>query len=295
MYRPGRGAAAAASGRRGHSPRQNPIRNAERDVGAGGPGGVLATAATWPPPSSRRRSPTIRDRAPAVPSAEPAQAVSPDGAVRRRQPASREARNRRAALRRRHQWWRGAACPLYRRAPGPAHGGRGRHDLRARLCHVAQRAARPGSRQINGVSVRRFPVRHERNPREFGRYSERVFRRSRIRSPTRSAGSAAKDLPVRSSIDHLTRAPADYVVVFSYRYYHAWHAARRLAHRTVLVPTAERDPAIALQIFGPVFRGRARRSCTTRTKSARSSRPPPAMRTSPASSSGVGSDVPSRH
>jgi glycosyltransferase involved in cell wall biosynthesis len=47
----------------------------------------------------------------------------------------------------------------------------------------------------------------------------------------------------------------DYVIFFSYRYYHAWHGARRLARKAVLVPTAERDPAIALGIFGPVFRG----------------------------------------
>jgi glycosyltransferase involved in cell wall biosynthesis len=44
-------------------------------------------------------------------------------------------------------------------------------------------------------------------------------------------------------------------VPFSYRYFHAWHVARRIPHKAVLVPTAERDPAIALGIFGPIFRG----------------------------------------
>jgi glycosyltransferase involved in cell wall biosynthesis len=112
----------------------------------------------------------------------------------------------------------------------------------------------PGVEQINGVAVRRFPVRHERIPREFGRYSERVFRRTHSIADEiawlRSEGPASPDL-----IDYLARAPVDYVVAFSYRYYHAWHAARRLAHKTLLVPTAERDPAVALNIFGPVFRG----------------------------------------
>ena len=42
---------------------------------------------------------------------------------------------------------------------------------------------------------------------------------------------------------------------FSYRYYHAWHGRARLPHKAVLVPTAERDPAIGLSIFGPIFRG----------------------------------------
>ena len=45
------------------------------------------------------------------------------------------------------------------------------------------------------------------------------------------------------------------MLLFSYRYYHAWHAARRLPGKAVLVPTAERDPAIGLAMFGPVFRG----------------------------------------
>jgi glycosyltransferase involved in cell wall biosynthesis len=111
-----------------------------------------------------------------------------------------------------------------------------------------------GVEEVNGVTVRRFPVRHERNPREFGRQSERVFRRVHSIANElhwlRSEGPASPAL-----VDYLAAAPADYVVVFSYRYYHAWHAARRLAGRTVLVPTAERDPAVALNIFGPVFRG----------------------------------------
>jgi glycosyltransferase involved in cell wall biosynthesis len=112
----------------------------------------------------------------------------------------------------------------------------------------------PGVEQVNGLTVRRFPVRHERNPRDFGNRSDRVFRRQHSMADEiawlRSEGPASPAM-----IEYLTHAPADYVVVFSYRYYHAWHAARRLPDRTVLVPTAERDPAVALGIFGPVFRG----------------------------------------
>src|SRR6185436_19272050 len=47
----------------------------------------------------------------------------------------------------------------------------------------------------------------------------------------------------------------DYVVVFSARYYHAYYTARALPGRTVLVPTAERDPALGLGLFAPIFRG----------------------------------------
>ena len=47
----------------------------------------------------------------------------------------------------------------------------------------------------------------------------------------------------------------DFVILFSYRYYHAWHIARRIPDKAIIVPTAERDATIGLSIFSPVFRG----------------------------------------
>ncbi len=113
-----------------------------------------------------------------------------------------------------------------------------------------------GLEQVNGVRVRRFPVRHERNPLHFGRLSRRVFERTHSiadeLSWLESEGPASPAL-----LRHLSEAAPDldFVLLFSYRYYHAWHAARRLHTKAVLVPTAERDPAIGLSIFGPTFRG----------------------------------------
>lgn len=112
----------------------------------------------------------------------------------------------------------------------------------------------PGLEQINGIPVRRFRVRRERDPNVFGRHSQRVFERQHSIADELawldSEGPASDDL-----VDYVSSAPFDYVLLFSYRYYHSWHLARRVAHKAVLVPTAERDPAIALAIFGPVFRG----------------------------------------
>ncbi|MBE3132862.1 MAG: glycosyltransferase family 4 protein, partial [Acidobacteria bacterium] len=45
----------------------------------------------------------------------------------------------------------------------------------------------------------------------------------------------------------------DFFVFFSYRYYHAYHGVRAATDRAVLVPTAERDAAIGLAMFRPVF------------------------------------------
>jgi glycosyltransferase involved in cell wall biosynthesis len=114
----------------------------------------------------------------------------------------------------------------------------------------------PGVGDVNGVPVRRFPVSREREPLEFGRRSRRVFEhRHSIADELAWLGSEGPTSP--RMIEHLERHADtyDYVILFSYRYYHAWHGARRLGQKAVLVPTAERDPAIGLSIFGPVFRG----------------------------------------
>jgi glycosyltransferase involved in cell wall biosynthesis len=113
-----------------------------------------------------------------------------------------------------------------------------------------------GVEQINGITVRRFPVRHERRPDHFGRLSHRVFHHTHSIADEltwlESEGPASPAL-----VDHLVRRAGDFdfVLLFSYRYYHAWHGARRVPSKAVLVPTAERDPAVALAIFGPTFRG----------------------------------------
>ncbi|HVL66659.1 MAG TPA: glycosyltransferase [Vicinamibacterales bacterium] len=112
----------------------------------------------------------------------------------------------------------------------------------------------PGTETIGGVTVRRFPVARERDPREFGRHSQRVFEQRHSVADElawlKSEGPASPAM-----VAHLVTAAYDYVILFSYRYYHAYHAARRAAAKAILVPTAERDPAVGLAIFRPVFRG----------------------------------------
>jgi glycosyltransferase involved in cell wall biosynthesis len=113
-----------------------------------------------------------------------------------------------------------------------------------------------GVETVNGVPVRRFPVSRERSPDDFGRRSVRVF--NRVHSVADELAWLESEGPTSPAlVDHLERAAADYdfVIFFSYRYYHAWHGARRVSGKAVLVPTAERDAAIGLAIFPPVFRG----------------------------------------
>jgi glycosyltransferase involved in cell wall biosynthesis len=113
-----------------------------------------------------------------------------------------------------------------------------------------------GVDRVNGVAVRRFPVKHERDPLLFGKRSEHVFHERH------SIGDELDWLDAEGPtstalVDYLGKHASDFdfCVFFSYRYYHSFFGLRAAGARAVLVPTAERDAAIGLSIFKPVFRG----------------------------------------
>ena len=113
----------------------------------------------------------------------------------------------------------------------------------------------PGVEQVNGVPVRRFRVKHERDPRVFAKRSDRVFdERHSIGDELDWLDAEGPTSP--ALIDHISKHAADfdYCLFFSYRYYHAYYGARAASGRAILVPTAERDATIGLSIFQPLFR-----------------------------------------
>ena len=113
-----------------------------------------------------------------------------------------------------------------------------------------------GLDRVNGVPVRRFRVKQERDPLLFARWSQRVFDQPHSLADELdwldAEGPASPTL-----VAHIEKHASafDYLLFFSYRYYHAYHGARAAASRAILVPTAERDAAVGLSIFKPVFRG----------------------------------------
>jgi len=112
-----------------------------------------------------------------------------------------------------------------------------------------------GEERVNGVRVRRFPVTRPRDTASFARHSDRVFHHTHSMADElewlTSEGPTSPAL-----VRHVSQVVGDFDVFlfFSYRYYHAYHGARAVPGKAVLVPTAERDPAIGLAIFQPVFR-----------------------------------------
>jgi glycosyltransferase involved in cell wall biosynthesis len=113
----------------------------------------------------------------------------------------------------------------------------------------------PGVEQVDGMMVRRFRVKHERDPKVFGRRQERVFeQRHSIGDELDWLDAEGPTSP--ALVDHIAKHASDYhfCLFFSYRYYHAYYGARTAADRAILVPTAERDATIGLSIFQPLFR-----------------------------------------
>jgi glycosyltransferase involved in cell wall biosynthesis len=123
--------------------------------------------------------------------------------------------------------------------------------------YVTWRNALPaGEETVNGVAVRRFPVSRERRPEEFGRRSRHVFDEPHsLQDELSWLQSEGPTSPALIKHVRERQHAFDYFCFFSFRYYHAYHGVRAASRQAILVPTAERDAAIGLALFRPVFRG----------------------------------------
>jgi hypothetical protein len=116
----------------------------------------------------------------------------------------------------------------------------------------------PGLDTVNGIPVERFPVSRERDAAlvEFGRHSTHVFHD--LHSLEDELTWLDSQGPVCPGLITRIRdagSEFDFVLVFSLRYATAYSTARAVPHRTILVPTMEREAAMGLSLFPPVLRG----------------------------------------
>jgi len=113
-----------------------------------------------------------------------------------------------------------------------------------------------GKEMVHGIAVHRFPVATERNPIEFAKWSEQVFTRPHsLRDELAWLEAEGPTSP--ALIEHIKKHEADYdfFIFFSFRYHHSFHGCRAVPSKAILVPTAERDGALGLGLYPPVFRG----------------------------------------
>jgi glycosyltransferase involved in cell wall biosynthesis len=116
----------------------------------------------------------------------------------------------------------------------------------------------PGDAVDNGVRVRRFPVRQTRKLGAFSDLSDEVF--DGAASPDRQeAWFAANGPDVPELIEHLRSHGRDYdlVLFWTFRYSPSYFGLPLVADRAVLVPTAEEDRALDLDVLQDYFRAPA--------------------------------------
>jgi glycosyltransferase involved in cell wall biosynthesis len=113
-----------------------------------------------------------------------------------------------------------------------------------------------GEEQIGGVRVRRFRVSRPRDTRDFAFRSRWVFdARHSLQDELGWVKSNGPYSPSLVRYIRQQRAAFDFFFFFSFRYFHAYHGPRAAPDRAILVPTAERDPAVGLSMFAPIFKG----------------------------------------
>ncbi|MDQ3068131.1 MAG: glycosyltransferase family 4 protein [Acidobacteriota bacterium] len=113
----------------------------------------------------------------------------------------------------------------------------------------------PGETDINGVHVVRFPVRRPRRLKTFADLSDEVFE-TRASVDRQDAWFAENGPDAPALLDYLRAHGREYdlVLFWSFRYAPAYFGLPLVADRAVLVPTAEDDPAIRLDVLEEYFR-----------------------------------------
>ena len=112
----------------------------------------------------------------------------------------------------------------------------------------------PGLHDVNGVAVRRFKVKRPRDPDRFGRLSQKVFLGRHVDQDELDwLDEQGPTSPALLRYLRRRQDAYDYIVFFSYRYYHSFYGVRAHADKAILVPTAEKDDVIDLRIFKELF------------------------------------------
>jgi glycosyltransferase involved in cell wall biosynthesis len=111
-----------------------------------------------------------------------------------------------------------------------------------------------GRSTLNGVEIVRFPVTRPRRLKVFADLSDEVF--DARAAPERQEAWFHENGPeVPALLDHLRTRGSEYdlALFWSYRYYTAYFGLPLVADRAVLLPTAEEDPAIGLDVLESYF------------------------------------------
>jgi len=112
-----------------------------------------------------------------------------------------------------------------------------------------------GEEIVNGIKVRRFSVTKPRDPEKFGRIQNFILGNEHKKED--ELKWLDEEGPLSPSLIKYIKDNQDkydYFIFFSYRYYHSYWGIHTIPQKSILVPTAEHDPVIHLQMFKELFR-----------------------------------------
>jgi glycosyltransferase involved in cell wall biosynthesis len=140
-----------------------------------------------------------------------------------------------------------------------AHRLKARHDITvlttcARDYVTWANAFSPGESHDDGIRVVRFPVQHPRRLKQFADLSDEVFDGGAPRE-RQDQWFAENGPDTPALLDHLRSRGRDYdlVLFWTYRYAPSYFGLPLVAERSVLLPTAEEDAAITLEVLEQFF------------------------------------------
>jgi glycosyltransferase involved in cell wall biosynthesis len=135
-----------------------------------------------------------------------------------------------------------------------------RHDITvlttcARDYVTWENAYPPGVSTEGGVRVHRFPVARPRNLKAFADLSDEVFDDLGSSPEREEAWFRANGPDAPALLEHLRTHGAEYelVLFWAFRYAPSYFGVPLVADRAVLVPTAEEDPAVDLDVLPRFF------------------------------------------
>lgn len=111
-----------------------------------------------------------------------------------------------------------------------------------------------GKTILNGVVIKRYKVKQERDIESFNKYSDWIFFNKH--TPEDEMDWLQQQGPYCAAlIDALEQAEKDHdlFIFFTYLYYNTYWGLRRLKGKKVLVPTAHDEPALRLDMMKEVF------------------------------------------
>ncbi len=111
-----------------------------------------------------------------------------------------------------------------------------------------------GKEVVNGIPVTRYKVKRSRSERRFSRISNLVFHEEHSLEEERKW--VVENGPVSPALIKAIRRrqDVDLFIFYCYRYYQSFFGLPYVADRSILVPTAEDDPAINLPVFNSLFK-----------------------------------------